>query len=223
MPLTVKPDASGNRVAEGTFSLKRLDYKIGEGEWADTATVDNDIRVVNPADGSVRLLVEGRLTVPSGLAVAPEDTDERLYVADVFAFRRVGGRDGKIAETTRVLSTRMTFPMHVSLSAKHVVLTSAFVASVQGRFAAWWARAGRSQDFAAPADVYYGKQTLHEFLERTTWHALQHTRQLALVVETLGLEPDLPFGAADMDGLPLPSHVWDDTKVFDPSRSKVPQ
>ena len=35
----------GNRVAEGTFSLKRLEYKIGEGEWADTATVDNDIRV----------------------------------------------------------------------------------------------------------------------------------------------------------------------------------
>jgi sugar lactone lactonase YvrE len=28
--------------------------------------VDNDIRVVNPADGSVRLLVEARLSVPSG-------------------------------------------------------------------------------------------------------------------------------------------------------------
>ena len=35
----------GNRVAEGVFSLKRLEYKIGEGQWADTATVDNDIRV----------------------------------------------------------------------------------------------------------------------------------------------------------------------------------
>lgn len=93
--------------------------------------VDNDIRVVNPADGSVRVLVEGRLSVPSGLAVAPDDADERLYVADVFALRRVGGRDGALAETTRVLSTRMIFPMHVSLSAKHVVLTSAFVASVQ--------------------------------------------------------------------------------------------
>ena len=45
VPVTVKPDASGNRVAEGTFSLKRLEYKIGEGEWADTGTVDNDIRV----------------------------------------------------------------------------------------------------------------------------------------------------------------------------------
>jgi polyisoprenoid-binding protein YceI len=45
VPIAVKADASGNRVAEGTFSLKRLEYRIGEGEWADTATVDNDIRV----------------------------------------------------------------------------------------------------------------------------------------------------------------------------------
>lgn len=45
VPVTVKADAAGNRIAEGTFSLKRLDYRIGEGEWADTSVVDNDIRV----------------------------------------------------------------------------------------------------------------------------------------------------------------------------------
>ena len=93
--------------------------------------VDNDIRVVNPANGSIRPVVEARLSVPSGLAVAPDDPDERLYVADVYALRRVGGRDGKITETTRVLSTRMTFPMHVSLGAKHVVLSSAYLSNVQ--------------------------------------------------------------------------------------------
>lgn len=45
VPLEVKTDAAGNRAAEGTFSLLRLDYRIGEGEWADTGTVDNDILV----------------------------------------------------------------------------------------------------------------------------------------------------------------------------------
>jgi len=45
VPIAVKADASGNRVAEGAFLLKRLEYKIGEGEWADTATVADDIRV----------------------------------------------------------------------------------------------------------------------------------------------------------------------------------
>ncbi len=93
--------------------------------------VDNDIHVVNPATGAVRPLVEARLSVPSGLAVAPDDPDERLYVADVYALRRVGGRDGKITQTTRVLSTRMTFPMQVSLGAKHVILSSAYLGSVQ--------------------------------------------------------------------------------------------
>ena len=45
VPITLKTDAAGNRLAEGTFALPRLDYKIGEGEWADTATVANEIRV----------------------------------------------------------------------------------------------------------------------------------------------------------------------------------
>jgi polyisoprenoid-binding protein YceI len=45
IPLTVRSDAAGNRVADGAFSIKRLDYRIGEGEWADTAIVDNDIRI----------------------------------------------------------------------------------------------------------------------------------------------------------------------------------
>ena len=46
VPLTVKNDPSGNRVAEGTFVIKRLDYKIGEGQWADPDMVANDVTVV---------------------------------------------------------------------------------------------------------------------------------------------------------------------------------
>ena len=45
VPITLKTDAVGNRLAEGTFALPRLDYRIGEGEWADTSTVANEIRV----------------------------------------------------------------------------------------------------------------------------------------------------------------------------------
>jgi polyisoprenoid-binding protein YceI len=32
-------------VATGAFTLKRLDFKIGEGEWADTSMVANDVQV----------------------------------------------------------------------------------------------------------------------------------------------------------------------------------
>lgn len=45
VPIIVKGAAGGARVAEGTFVLKRLEYKIGEGEWADTATVADGINV----------------------------------------------------------------------------------------------------------------------------------------------------------------------------------
>jgi len=45
VPIAVKTDSAGTRIAEGSFSLKRLAYKVGEGEWADTGTVADDIRV----------------------------------------------------------------------------------------------------------------------------------------------------------------------------------
>ena len=45
VPVTVRKDAAGNTIAEGTFTLKRLDYKVGTGQWADTDTVANDVAV----------------------------------------------------------------------------------------------------------------------------------------------------------------------------------
>jgi polyisoprenoid-binding protein YceI len=43
-PFTFQPE--GNRgVFDGAFILKRLDYAIGEGEWADVGTVANEVRI----------------------------------------------------------------------------------------------------------------------------------------------------------------------------------
>jgi polyisoprenoid-binding protein YceI len=47
-PLTVPvvlTQAGGVTTATGGFALKRLDFKIGEGEWADTSMVANDVQV----------------------------------------------------------------------------------------------------------------------------------------------------------------------------------
>jgi polyisoprenoid-binding protein YceI len=38
-------DAAGTRTVEGQFPMKRLQYKIGEGEWSDTDTVADGILV----------------------------------------------------------------------------------------------------------------------------------------------------------------------------------
>ena len=37
--------AGGNTVATGTFAVKRLAFKIGENEWADTSMVADDVQV----------------------------------------------------------------------------------------------------------------------------------------------------------------------------------
>jgi polyisoprenoid-binding protein YceI len=45
VPVTVTPDAVGGWVAQGTFPVKRLDFKVGEGLWSDTDTIAELIQV----------------------------------------------------------------------------------------------------------------------------------------------------------------------------------
>jgi len=45
VPIALSRDAAGNGVAEGTFTVKRLDFHVGEGEWADPATVADGVQV----------------------------------------------------------------------------------------------------------------------------------------------------------------------------------
>ena len=45
MPVQLKRDAAGMSVAEGQLTLQRLDFHVGDGPWADTDTVANDVVV----------------------------------------------------------------------------------------------------------------------------------------------------------------------------------
>lgn len=44
VPVTVT-QAGGTSTATGSFAIKRLAFKIGEGEWADTSMVADDVQV----------------------------------------------------------------------------------------------------------------------------------------------------------------------------------
>ena len=44
VPVTVS-QAGATSTATGSFVIKRLDFKIGDGEWADTSMVANDVQV----------------------------------------------------------------------------------------------------------------------------------------------------------------------------------
>ena len=70
--------------------------------------------------------------------------------------------------------------------------------------------AGLVLDPSRRVSTYQGPFTMHGALERCTWHTAQHTRQLAMVLEGLRIEPDGPLGSGDLAGLPVPEKVWDD-------------
>lgn len=80
-------------------------------------------------------------------------------------------------------------------------------ALVRARLQGWFAGAG-GDEFARVVQVYYGPQTGHELLERTTWHAAQHLRQLYDLAGRLGIVPPRPLPVAAFAGLPLPAALW---------------
>jgi hypothetical protein len=77
--------------------------------------------------------------------------------------------------------------------------------AVRRALAEWWTR---PDAWEGAVETYYGAQPGSELLERTTWHAAQHVRQLHAFLERMGVTPDAPLGPADLEGLPLPSSVW---------------
>jgi hypothetical protein len=88
--------------------------------------------------------------------------------------------------------------------------TDALVAygdKVRRRFRQWWERSDTSP--SKTLQTYYGPQSLHELMERTTWHCGQHVRQYMMLLEKEGVSHHRPLIAADFAKLPMPQNVWD--------------
>ena len=79
--------------------------------------------------------------------------------------------------------------------------------AVRTRLARWFATAP-AEVYGETAHTYYGDCTVHELLERTTWHAAQHMRQIYhLLDEHKSLTTPLPDPAV-YDSLPIPEEMW---------------
>ena len=78
---------------------------------------------------------------------------------------------------------------------------------VRARLKEWYHQAP-AESFEWVVDTYYGPQTVWGLLERTTWHAAQHLRQVYALLERMGIAPDRPLTDADFRGLPLPEALW---------------
>lgn len=83
----------------------------------------------------------------------------------------------------------------------------AYGGKVRQRFRDWWSKGDTAPGKAL--ETYYGPQTLHELMERTTWHAGQHVRQYMMLLEKEGIAHHRPLVEADFAKLPMPRNVWD--------------
>jgi hypothetical protein len=83
----------------------------------------------------------------------------------------------------------------------------AYGESVRRRFNEWWKKG--DTDPTRPLPTYYGPQSLHELMERTTWHCGQHVRQYMMLLEKEGVAHPTPLKPPDFTRLPFPQNVWD--------------
>jgi len=84
---------------------------------------------------------------------------------------------------------------------------AAYAERVRARITAWFAQAPEDV-FLRDTDTYYGAQRTHLLLERTTWHAGQHLRQVYDLLATDGSLPVAPLSEALFEGLPMPAELW---------------
>src|SRR5260370_30292400 len=83
----------------------------------------------------------------------------------------------------------------------------AYGEKVRARFRDWRSKGDTSPTKSLP--TYYGPQTLHELMERTTCHSAHHARHYTMLLEKEPVSPPRPLVAGDFAKLPMPQNVWD--------------
>jgi len=107
---------------------------------------------------------------------------------------------------------RATFPETVHTEKAPADLRSGdavarYGALVRARLSGWFAGAG-GDEFTQTVETYWGPVVAHDLLERTTWHAAQHMRQLYILAARIDVKPPTPEPTELYKDLPLPAAIW---------------
>ncbi len=76
------------------------------------------------------------------------------------------------------------------------------------RLQKWWDGLP-DKSLTSKIKTYYGMQPMTVVFERSTWHSAQHSRQIAHVLERMGITPDGKLTPQDLAGLPLPERLFE--------------
>lgn len=118
-----------------------------------TSMTDNGIYLVDKHTGAARTIVEGKLAVPSDLAVVTEGGKETVHVADVFSYRTVDGQSGAVTDVLRVHGDTHAYPIGISVGPKYVLLSSWFSNTVEKVDRKTGKLVATLTGFAAPVDA----------------------------------------------------------------------
>ena len=85
---------------------------------------DNGIQEIDVATGQARNIASGELAIPLSVSAVTEGKNDRLYVADVFAYRSVDGASGRVDDLQRMHAdhAQIGYPVSVSANARHVIV-----------------------------------------------------------------------------------------------------
>ncbi len=226
--VNVQADETGFRALE-RLGLRQVPIVAKGDDWVNGQVLKDVARIAGIALDEQRMLSPAELTARIGLVLGaaqralarlPEAELDTMLPNRPQSYRQLACHVFQIVEAFLDLvehAKRLEFAAYVQDVPAHVHDRDelvAFGAAIAQDYAQWFATTGSSADWMARANVYYGEQTLHEFLERTSWHAAQHTRQLQMIVARLGIAAEAPLGRAELAGLPMPENVWDDKMAF---------
>ena len=96
-----------------------------------SSMTDNGIYLVDKQTGAAKTIVEGKLAIPSDIAVVTENGKETVLVADVFSYRTVDGTTGAVTDVLRVHGDTHSYPIGLSVGPRNVLLSSWFSGTVQ--------------------------------------------------------------------------------------------
>lgn len=118
-----------------------------------TSMTDNGIYLVDKQTGAHRTIVEGKLAIPTDLAVTSDGGKDTVHVADVFSYRTVDGSTGAVTDVLRVHGETHAYPIGISIGPKNVLLSSWFSNTVEKVDRKTGKLVSTLGDFAAPVDA----------------------------------------------------------------------
>jgi sugar lactone lactonase YvrE len=118
-----------------------------------TSMTDNGVYLVDKVTGASRTIVEGKLAIPSDVAVSTENGKDTVHVADVFSYRTIDGNSGAVSDVLRVQGDTHSYPLGISVGPRHVLLSSWFSNTVEKVDRKTGKLVATLSDFSAPVDA----------------------------------------------------------------------